>query len=211
IKYKIHRDKTNFSWTPLDFRFNDNRIGTYFKRNGNRAVLTMENNNIDFNRRLTFDLTQDVQLDNGELKFNDEQNVKKLLSDLITHINMLINNTSSSMQLTSHEQNVPDSRDDCKKMECTNGLSSEKNSATENTHLCQINLYSDQRQTEDDPFDILFQSIHDVLNSQPGPIPSTSPIHVSILNELTGGPLDNSIFSQASLHDEYGHGEPTLD
>ena len=97
-------------------------------------------------------------------------------------------------------------------MECTNGLSCEKNSAAENTHLYQINLHSDQRQTDDDPFDILFQSMHDVLNNQPGPIPSTSPIYVSILNELTDGLLDNSTFSQgASLNAEYGHGEPTLD
>ena len=42
-------------------------------------------------------------------RLNDEKNVNKLLSDLITHINMLINDTASSMELTSHGQNVPHS------------------------------------------------------------------------------------------------------
>ena len=98
-------------------------------------------------------------------------------------------------------------------MESINGLSSGMNSsATEYTHPCQINVHSGQRQTDDDPFHILFQSIHDVLNTQSGEIPSTSPAYVSILNELTHGSLDNPAFDQeASLHDKYGHGEPALD
>jgi hypothetical protein len=75
------------------------------------------------------------------------------------------------------------------------------NSAIDSS-LSQINLPFDQspnqRQTNDDAFQILLQSIRDVTTCQSGQIPFDSPAYMLILNALTGQPSNNAAFDEES-------------
>jgi hypothetical protein len=75
------------------------------------------------------------------------------------------------------------------------------NSAIDSS-LSQINLPFDQRpnqrQTNDDTFQTLLQSMRDVANSQSGQIPLDSSAYMLILNALTGQPSNNAAFDEES-------------
>ncbi|CAF2739985.1 unnamed protein product [Rotaria sp. Silwood2] len=75
------------------------------------------------------------------------------------------------------------------------------NSAIDSS-LSQTNLpfeqRPNQRQTNDDAFQTLLQSMRDVANSQSGQIPFDSSAYVLILNALTSQPLNNAAFDEES-------------
>lgn len=136
-----------------------------------------------------------------------------------------ISRLSSGMNSSSTRHTHESSQSSVKFIDCAQQyfcqVQSLVNGQTDASHppmhssLCQINLHSDQRlnqqKIDDDPFQILLQSMNDVSNSSEQ-IPLDSPGYMSILNELTGGSLDNAaVDPDASSHDKHNHGEPTLD
>ncbi len=64
-------------------------------------------------------------------------------------------------------------------------------STTKYTYKSSQSSAPNQRQTNDDAFQTLLQSMDEVANSRSGQIPFDSSAYMSILNSLTGQPSNN--------------------